>query len=115
MFTFLRLDAQNCVFAKVTSSRMLEYSLAVLKNIIVRTPKKKAFDKFMAEIRKMQDICRHMNSNIKEYSFVPSMIGCAHSRILRYALHHYLGAHLIEGVRLLQIFSRKGCVYLNGV
>ena len=58
----------KCRFAKVAGLRTLENGIVVPANLIVRAPKKKIFDKFMAEIHKMKDICRHMNINIYECS-----------------------------------------------
>ena len=62
VFTFLRSNAQSLVFAE-----MIENSLVVLANFIVRMPKEKVVDEFMAEIHKMKDVQIHEHQHLREF------------------------------------------------
>ena len=64
VFTFLTSDSRNVVLCKVSGARKLENGLVVPATFIVRTARKKIFEKFKTEIDRYKNICKHMDIDI---------------------------------------------------
>ena len=64
VFTFLTSDSGIVVLCKVSGARKLENGLVVPATFIVRTARKKIFEKIKTGIDRYKNICKHMKIDI---------------------------------------------------